>query len=198
MARQLPRPARTSTPGSGPRPAPPSPGISSATSFQPPSSISQVTPLRTRTMVVAVPSPADGRSFNALMLRSWIFLMSFAPAIGPPLSCQWLLRRLYSTTSDPRNGKGGPRYRPPFVQPFAARANSSLSVPKPLARHEQLGHPRRAGVPARTIRLRPAPRLPRRPGSARRPCGRTRSEEHTSELQSRLHLVCRLLLEKKT
>src|SRR2546422_7457809 len=26
---------------------------------------------------------------------------------------------------------------------------------------------------------------------------RVRSEEHTSELQSRLHLVCRLLLEKK-
>src|SRR2546422_7759477 len=28
------------------------------------------------------------------------------------------------------------------------------------------------------------------------PCS-SRSEEHTSELQSRLHLVCRLLLEKK-
>src|SRR5205809_2410974 len=28
------------------------------------------------------------------------------------------------------------------------------------------------------------------------PCAK-RSEEHTSELQSRLHLVCRLLLEKK-
>src|SRR2546429_2079489 len=28
-------------------------------------------------------------------------------------------------------------------------------------------------------------------------CRVTRSEEHTSELQSRLHLVCRLLLEKK-
>src|SRR2546422_1358432 len=27
--------------------------------------------------------------------------------------------------------------------------------------------------------------------------GGVRSEEHTSELQSRLHLVCRLLLEKK-
>src|SRR2546429_750058 len=27
--------------------------------------------------------------------------------------------------------------------------------------------------------------------------GEERSEEHTSELQSRLHLVCRLLLEKK-
>src|SRR5437660_9089794 len=29
------------------------------------------------------------------------------------------------------------------------------------------------------------------------PCVRARSEEHTSELQSRGHLVCRLLLEKK-
>src|SRR5437870_9360438 len=29
------------------------------------------------------------------------------------------------------------------------------------------------------------------------PCGARRSEEHTSELQSRGHLVCRLLLEKK-
>src|SRR2546422_7382957 len=29
------------------------------------------------------------------------------------------------------------------------------------------------------------------------PENRPRSEEHTSELQSRLHLVCRLLLEKK-
>src|SRR5690606_39746234 len=28
-------------------------------------------------------------------------------------------------------------------------------------------------------------------------CGSTRSEEHTSELQSRENLVCRLLLEKK-
>src|SRR2546429_5956725 len=43
-------------------------------------------------------------------------------------------------------------------------------------------------------------------GQARHPRGkyggwpgqdRGRSEEHTSELQSRLHLVCRLLLEKK-
>src|SRR2546429_1133615 len=36
-------------------------------------------------------------------------------------------------------------------------------------------------------------------GLKHRPCRHenTRSEEHTSELQSRLHLVCRLLLEKK-
>src|SRR5690554_7033509 len=32
---------------------------------------------------------------------------------------------------------------------------------------------------------------------ARRPDSASRSEEHTSELQSRPHLVCRLLLEKK-
>src|SRR2546429_6466691 len=34
-------------------------------------------------------------------------------------------------------------------------------------------------------------------GMALSPYARLRSEEHTSELQSRLHLVCRLLLEKK-
>src|SRR2546422_7859115 len=39
-----------------------------------------------------------------------------------------------------------------------------------------------------------------RPATGRAWLGRaaqSRSEEHTSELQSRLHLVCRLLLEKK-
>src|SRR2546422_3746230 len=34
-------------------------------------------------------------------------------------------------------------------------------------------------------------------GTIKRIVDRVRSEEHTSELQSRLHLVCRLLLEKK-
>src|SRR5690625_5888250 len=38
--------------------------------------------------------------------------------------------------------------------------------------------------------------LLRRPAAAP-PTSRFRSEEHTSELQSRGHLVCRLLLEKK-
>src|SRR5690625_5708420 len=47
--------------------------------------------------------------------------------------------------------------------------------------------PRRTTPPARTRRRRPA---------ATCWCG-PRSEEHTSELQSRGHLVCRLLLEKK-
>src|SRR5215813_15495811 len=43
-----------------------------------------------------------------------------------------------------------------------------------------------------------SPRPPvRRGAAARAPCRRHSSEEHTSELQSRPHLVCRLLLEKK-
>src|SRR6266487_5431302 len=47
-----------------------------------------------------------------------------------------------------------------------------------------------------SLRGCPPPRPP--PGSATHPraCCR-RSEEHTSELQSPVHLVCRLLLEKK-
>src|SRR3989449_5457300 len=44
----------------------------------------------------------------------------------------------------------------------------------------------------RVARLKALPA--RRPARDRWPA---RSEEHTSELQSRLHLVCRLLLEKK-
>src|SRR5437762_10793157 len=36
-----------------------------------------------------------------------------------------------------------------------------------------------------------------RRSSHRRPAAPTRSEEHTSELQSPMYLVCRLLLEKK-
>src|SRR3712207_8385021 len=43
---------------------------------------------------------------------------------------------------------------------------------------------------------RPWPRIARRRPAAAPPPA-TRSEEHTSELQSRQYLVCRLLLEKK-
>src|SRR5687768_18177194 len=41
------------------------------------------------------------------------------------------------------------------------------------------------------------PLIPRAGGIDAAAVVKTRSEEHTSELQSRLHLVCRLLLEKK-
>src|SRR3712207_7149438 len=61
----------------------------------------------------------------------------------------------------------------------------------------------RSGFPGRRPRRapdrgKPAPgRADTRLGGARIWGGRRRSEEHTSELQSRQYLVCRLLLEKK-
>src|SRR2546429_5768522 len=65
-----------------------------------------------------------------------------------------------------------------------------------LSLHDAL--PISLGVTARHGHGAPAgrqDRLQERP--ARRASVSGRSEEHTSELQSRLHLVCRLLLEKK-
>src|SRR2546422_2295121 len=73
-----------------------------------------------------------------------------------------------------------------------------------LFRSERVESPRRrfrrrfrppGVVGARRSRL---PAFAARPWLDREPRQRhSRSEEHTSELQSRLHLVCRLLLEKK-
>src|SRR3712207_7324727 len=65
-----------------------------------------------------------------------------------------------------------------------------------LARGE-LDHPRHADAvdrAARPRRVGDAAPVPRPPAPDHR---RARSEEHTSELQSRQYLVCRLLLEKK-
>src|SRR2546422_3496614 len=58
--------------------------------------------------------------------------------------------------------------------------------------------PHLAYVPGFELSIQMSRARARRRNSAR-PSGvlRSRSEEHTSELQSRLHLVCRLLLEKK-
>src|SRR2546422_10970150 len=70
------------------------------------------------------------------------------------------------------------------------------------SRHLRPGRP--GGVPpAAGDGDRGAGARPRRPargaggGAVPAERRRVRSEEHTSELQSRLHLVCRLLLEKK-
>src|SRR3989449_2199518 len=55
-----------------------------------------------------------------------------------------------------------------------------------------------AGAPRQhTSRGRMASICRKRNGEQVSISSRSRSEEHTSELQSRLHLVCRLLLEKK-
>src|SRR2546422_5432175 len=63
----------------------------------------------------------------------------------------------------------------------------------------QLPRPVREGAEPRLAVLRPDVHAQRGGGAALDALRRegARSEEHTSELQSRLHLVCRLLLEKK-
>src|SRR2546422_8210924 len=70
----------------------------------------------------------------------------------------------------------------PYTTLFRSRAERSL-------------HARQLGEHGLAVRSRL-----RRPRNRTRRLGQqqfSRSEEHTSELQSRLHLVCRLLLEKK-
>src|SRR3712207_6900940 len=73
--------------------------------------------------------------------------------------------------------------RPPrsTLFPYTTLFRSRLRVQERLWR-------RSSATGGRLRDARPACRLPRQP----------RSEEHTSELQSRQYLVCRLLLEKKT
>src|SRR5205814_9111636 len=66
----------------------------------------------------------------------------------------------------------------------------SRRIPRPLALHRERHLLHRAGTRAH---LRLSGRRPHRAVGSRR----VRSEEHTSELQSLRHLVCRLLLEKK-
>src|SRR2546429_6730561 len=68
-----------------------------------------------------------------------------------------------------------------------ARKNDALTIWHLLSRVSDAD---RQGVYDRLASLAPPPA-----GVTRN--GILRSEEHTSELQSRLHLVCRLLLEKK-
>src|SRR5215475_2773324 len=72
-----------------------------------------------------------------------------------------------------------------------ARADGRSEARDPAAQRRQ-----RAGQapPPRSRRGRPQAR---RQGRPRAPVAARRSEEHTSELQSRENLVCRLLLEKK-
>src|SRR5438876_7344102 len=78
----------------------------------------------------------------------------------------------------------------PYTTLFRSRLGSGL-----LPRHPP-GRPlHRAARAPRVVGGRAALRTD--PGRAGRRGADARSEEHTSELQSPVHLVCRLLLEKK-
>src|SRR2546422_1978119 len=72
----------------------------------------------------------------------------------------------------------------PYTTLFRSRSEGSSQC---SGAARKFARPRRSAVAS----LRARPRLGVRVSAERR------SEEHTSELQSRLHLVCRLLLEKK-
>src|SRR5690606_40374874 len=78
---------------------------------------------------------------------------------------------------------------------FPTRRSSDLDRPARHAPHSPIGERAGSASPTAGSPARPAPGL--HPCSPRSTPDRTRSEEHTSELQSRENLVCRLLLEKK-
>src|SRR5690606_41135709 len=87
-----------------------------------------------------------------------------------------------------------PIYTLPYTTLFRSARPAALPTDPGLRGHgsgsarRRRGEPRRA--PRRRGRQQSASRLPLRDAGGR-------SEEHTSELQSRENLVCRLLLEKK-
>src|SRR5690606_41564035 len=87
--------------------------------------------------------------------------------------------------------------------PISARCRASHPRPEGPLRsgHQEQSRPALQGRQG-VARHRPTacaskPAKNRRPRSHRAPASHHRSEEHTSELQSRENLVCRLLLEKK-
>src|SRR2546422_8500251 len=85
--------------------------------------------------------------------------------------------------------------RPPrsTLFPYTTLFRSQVEEPRHLARQERHRHEEQHGLAAH----QPQVALHRDPERAAHRDRDHRSEEHTSELQSRLHLVCRLLLEKK-
>src|SRR2546429_5636390 len=76
----------------------------------------------------------------------------------------------------------------------ASSATSTERLMRPLLRLWMERDSRRQKGCRRVAKRNPKPRVAK---THQRRGLRLRSEEHTSELQSRLHLVCRLLLEKK-
>src|SRR5207237_9373383 len=99
---------------------------------------------------------------------TWLFL--FSPPFPPPDLLSFPTRRSSDLTC-----------AIPMVRRFCSAANPSWT----RSRRRRARTPSSSGCVISPIRAT---------GTRRGPC---RSEEHTSELQSHLNLVCRLLLEKK-
>src|SRR5947209_12643014 len=80
-----------------------------------------------------------------------------------------------------------------------SRASRMVAIPIVIASRGTLSSPKKSADASFRVTVSSVTRRVRssgdEPGSS--PDERTRSEEHTSELQSRQYIVCRLLLEKK-
>src|SRR5690606_41743319 len=83
----------------------------------------------------------------------------------------------------------------PALLSFPTRRSSDLAAAGPCVAGRPARNPARPARADRSSRHRAGCPLLHR--TRCRPRGQQRSEEHTSELQSRENLVCRLLLEKK-
>src|SRR2546422_6884474 len=84
----------------------------------------------------------------------------------------------------------------PYTTLFRSHRPDVVVGAAPHAR-ERVRSPAGGGRPRSAVPVQDRASPTHRP-DVERTLGRVRSEEHTSELQSRLHLVCRLLLDKKT
>src|SRR5690554_5445669 len=97
-------------------------------------------------------------------------------------------------SSEQRGSGAGPSVRRSLCgrrKPRLAR-RAHREIPRASAHHDAGGGSVVVVAPEKRSRRAISSSAPDRPLP-----GRLRSEEHTSELQSRPHLVCRLLLEKK-
>src|SRR5947209_11882997 len=112
--------------------------------------------------------------------------MTVQPAAAPPCA--------RGESAPPRHGAGGRQVRRDN-QESAARAARCVPDPVREGARPRPRTTRRAGTGRSADPRACAPPTAHALGSADRPV--PRSEEHTSELQSRQYLVCRLLLEKK-
>src|SRR3712207_8355046 len=100
----------------------------------------------------------------------------------------------------PRSLRGSPVYRWTVLLALLVVACAAPQQPAPATGSKPAGGAARGGtlvIASTAANIPQTEQCPTEGGEGFRFVGYMRSEEHTSELQSRQYLVCRLLLEKK-
>src|SRR3989449_5012222 len=142
--------------------------------------------------VVAVWSLSQGWALQEHLQQRRTFHQTYVSYYTPPQSFPALGSSRSRVGARPKEQRESASAHQPLIWVAQERTQSIITPPD-----IKLTEPGRPNI----VASNPAP--PAMPLSATGrsqlivPAGPTRSEEHTSELQSRLHLVCRLLLEKK-